>query len=173
MQGLVSVHVIEPTLTYSEDDVAKGLQDFLICIEMALAAIAHKYAFSYTDFFREELAHVHAERNADGTPMYKHHGIGRALVDLIPVDIVLEAGKHASHSLGLSKSTRRVPASAFVKEIPTLPGIAEVDASSPSPKESKPARPLPAGPPPQHASTTPPTAHGTPAVINPLRSASS
>jgi hypothetical protein len=40
---------------YSRDDVGLeelgiGLQDFLICIEMFIAAIAHIYAFSHEDF---------------------------------------------------------------------------------------------------------------------------
>ena len=32
---------------FTEDDVAKGFQDFLICIEMFLAAVAHHYVFSF------------------------------------------------------------------------------------------------------------------------------
>ena len=31
------------TMDYSEEDVSKGLQDFLICIEMAIAATLHRY----------------------------------------------------------------------------------------------------------------------------------
>lgn len=31
--------------TYDTDDVAAGLQNFLICIEMFLAAVAHAHAF--------------------------------------------------------------------------------------------------------------------------------
>lgn len=32
------------------DDVAAGLQDFLICVEMFLAALAHAYAFPPRDY---------------------------------------------------------------------------------------------------------------------------
>lgn len=35
----------EQFTTYTAADVAEGLQDFLICIEMFLAALAHAYAF--------------------------------------------------------------------------------------------------------------------------------
>lgn len=36
--------------TYDTDDVAAGLQNFLICIEMFLAAIGHAYAFPPRDY---------------------------------------------------------------------------------------------------------------------------
>lgn len=39
------VQVNEQFTTYTAADVAEGLQDFLICIEMFLAAMAHAYAF--------------------------------------------------------------------------------------------------------------------------------
>ena len=36
--------------TYDADDVAAGLQDFLICVEMFIAALAHAYAFPPRDY---------------------------------------------------------------------------------------------------------------------------
>lgn len=36
--------------TYDADDVASGLQNFLICIEMFFAAVAHAYAFPPRDY---------------------------------------------------------------------------------------------------------------------------
>lgn len=44
---LVDLGVIKNTLEYTEEEVAAGLQDFLICIEMALAACLHRVCFSY------------------------------------------------------------------------------------------------------------------------------
>lgn len=41
----VCVQVNEQFTTYTATDVAEGLQDFLICIEMFIAALAHAYAF--------------------------------------------------------------------------------------------------------------------------------
>jgi hypothetical protein len=41
----VGVQVNEQFTTYTATDVAEGLQDFLICIEMFIAALAHAYAF--------------------------------------------------------------------------------------------------------------------------------
>jgi hypothetical protein len=34
---------------WTSEDVAKGLQDYLICIEMFLAAIVHVFVFPHTD----------------------------------------------------------------------------------------------------------------------------
>ena len=39
------IRVKSSVTTYDEKDVAAGLQDFLICIEMLFAALAHTYAF--------------------------------------------------------------------------------------------------------------------------------
>eukprot|EP00656_Telonema_subtile_P046276 TRINITY_DN5265_c0_g1_i3.p1 TRINITY_DN5265_c0_g1~~TRINITY_DN5265_c0_g1_i3.p1 ORF type:complete len:300 (-),score=77.94 TRINITY_DN5265_c0_g1_i3:116-1015(-) len=47
---LVSVKVIQSTRHLPVDNVKTGLQEFLICIEMFIAAAAHRYAFSYHDF---------------------------------------------------------------------------------------------------------------------------
>lgn len=47
---LVSAGVIHATDLVSVDNVAAGIQDFVICIEMFLAAIAHRYAFPISDF---------------------------------------------------------------------------------------------------------------------------
>lgn len=102
LQGLVSFGVIEATLTYTKDDVASGLQDFLICIEMALAAIAHRYFFSYRDFFREDMVHIHAVA-PDGSHTPHYHGAAKALVDLLPIDVIAEAGDHVRSGFGLAK----------------------------------------------------------------------
>lgn len=39
---------------YTLEDVSTGLQDFMICIEMFLAAIAHKWVFSYKEYVNDE-----------------------------------------------------------------------------------------------------------------------
>ncbi|KAG9269017.1 transmembrane protein 184C [Astyanax mexicanus] len=54
---LVKVGVISEKHTWeweSVEAVATGLQDFVICIEMFLAAIAHHYSFSYRPYVRED-----------------------------------------------------------------------------------------------------------------------
>ena len=102
LQGLVAAGVIQPTLTYSQEDVAKGLQDFLICIEMALAAFAHRWVFSFHDFYREDLAHIHEKE--DGAIVVQNHGVGRALVDLLPIDVIMEAGNHLRRGFRIQSS---------------------------------------------------------------------
>lgn len=39
-----------PFSSYTPHDVAEGSQDFLICVEMFIAAMAHHFAFHYRDF---------------------------------------------------------------------------------------------------------------------------
>ena len=41
-QGVISR---DSWTTYDQQNVASGIQDFLICIEMFFAALAHAYAF--------------------------------------------------------------------------------------------------------------------------------
>jgi len=92
---LVFLNVIKPTFTYTQEEVAKGLQDFLICIEVALAAIAQHYAFSYKEMLRPELAvHLHSGRDEEGGVVARHHGLGRALRDMVPLDIVRDTRTH-------------------------------------------------------------------------------
>jgi hypothetical protein len=35
---------------YTADTLAAGLQDTIICVEMAIAAVAHLWAFNYADY---------------------------------------------------------------------------------------------------------------------------
>lgn len=53
---LVKVGVISEKRTWEWDNVeavATGLQDFIICVEMFLAAIAHHFSFTYKPYIRE------------------------------------------------------------------------------------------------------------------------
>jgi len=47
---LVREGVIHDTFDYSSDEIARGFQDYIICIEMLLAATAHIFSFSYIDY---------------------------------------------------------------------------------------------------------------------------
>lgn len=71
---LVFIHAIHSTETYSQEDVAKGLQDFIICIEMVAAAVAQRRFFGYTDFYKPELQRTHS--------------LGRAVKEMLPIDIL-------------------------------------------------------------------------------------
>ncbi len=48
--GLAALGSIGATETYTTDDISAGIQDFLICIEMFVASIAHGYAFPPFEF---------------------------------------------------------------------------------------------------------------------------
>lgn len=48
---LYPTHTACPTrLPFPSPSCPTGLQDYLLCWEMAVAAVAHTYVFSYTDF---------------------------------------------------------------------------------------------------------------------------
>jgi len=57
---LTKVSVIHDVGQWTAGNVAAGLQDFIICLEMAAIAIAHIFAFSYKPF-----------RNPDKTPFFR------------------------------------------------------------------------------------------------------
>lgn len=44
--GLVKVNLIHEVGTWTTDNVEKGIQDLLVCVEMLLIAVAHTTAFS-------------------------------------------------------------------------------------------------------------------------------
>mmetsp|Transcript_54821 Transcript_54821/g.134086 ORF Transcript_54821/g.134086 Transcript_54821/m.134086 type:complete len:212 (-) Transcript_54821:2004-2639(-) len=91
---LVEAGAIKETLEYNVDDVAKGLQDFLICIEMALAAIIHRRAFSYRDFSMHGplLEHMkeHGGQKIDART---------AMVEMLPMEVIAEATAYGNDTI--------------------------------------------------------------------------
>jgi hypothetical protein len=49
--GLTSFDILHPMLGYTSEELAKGLQNFLICIEMFIAALAHRRYYNVKDFY--------------------------------------------------------------------------------------------------------------------------
>lgn len=49
IEGLAMEGFITSYMDYTKDDVASGIQDFLITMEMALISYAHKFVFSFRD----------------------------------------------------------------------------------------------------------------------------
>jgi len=47
---LKSVGIIDEIGSWDANDVAQGLQDYFVCIEMFLFAIAHSFTFTYTEY---------------------------------------------------------------------------------------------------------------------------
>lgn len=48
--GIITKAFIPASMEFSNFDMSRNLQDFLICFEMLLAAIAHTYVFSHTPY---------------------------------------------------------------------------------------------------------------------------
>eukprot|EP00277_Geminigera_cryophila_P000923 CAMPEP_0179411430 /NCGR_PEP_ID=MMETSP0799-20121207/3893_1 /TAXON_ID=46947 /ORGANISM="Geminigera cryophila, Strain CCMP2564" /LENGTH=498 /DNA_ID=CAMNT_0021183499 /DNA_START=163 /DNA_END=1655 /DNA_ORIENTATION=+ len=83
---LASNGYLSPTLDYTEEDVSKGLQDFLICIEMGVAAVAFHYTFSWKDFAADGplLASIVPVLGKS----HSRKGVGQAMIDMLPTDVV-------------------------------------------------------------------------------------
>jgi hypothetical protein len=58
ISGFVDYGTIQATQTYSVEEASAGLQDFIICIEMLIAAIGHHYAFPYMEFHDPSKVHI-------------------------------------------------------------------------------------------------------------------
>ena len=54
---LYSQGLIDDIGSWSGEDVANGLIDYLVCVEMAFFAIAHMFTFTYRDYLPEEMKH--------------------------------------------------------------------------------------------------------------------
>jgi hypothetical protein len=62
----VSMGIIVGTLGYTTDEVAAGLQDSLIGLEMCIAAIMHHQYFSYTDFYGPKATEMYVGNGQSG-----------------------------------------------------------------------------------------------------------
>jgi hypothetical protein len=91
--GLAYYKVFAVHITYTTEDISRGLQDYLICIEMLVFAILHMYAFSHKDYLSE----------AEGgmrTPFLKAF-LGSSL----PTDVVEDVGASVQRITEKVKST--------------------------------------------------------------------
>lgn len=52
---LVRVGLIRGNEEHSTENVVTSVQDFIVCVEMCVAAVAHHYAFKYSDFHDTEV----------------------------------------------------------------------------------------------------------------------
>ena len=48
--GFAQFNLLQGFWIYTTDDVETGIQNLLLCFEMLLAAIAHRWAFSYEEY---------------------------------------------------------------------------------------------------------------------------
>lgn len=103
ISALAYANVIQPTLDWTKGEIGVGLQDFIICIEMAVAAVVHRRYFSYRDFWRGE--------NDDTAPMRsaievdaKPARISAGLVAMLPTDVIAEVAIAAGAAVGLSSA---------------------------------------------------------------------
>jgi len=58
--GLVKIGYLQATQTYSTENISGGIQDFIICFEMLVAAICHLWVFPASEFQIEGSEHITA-----------------------------------------------------------------------------------------------------------------
>jgi len=56
--GFVDLHGISATTYWSTDNIATGVQNALLCVEMLIAAIFHIFAFDYKEFVEEKRTNI-------------------------------------------------------------------------------------------------------------------
>ena len=101
ISGLSFANVIKPSLDFSQAEVANGIQDFMICFEMVLAALSHRWLFSYRDFYREP---------GDGqapvqSTTTEFASFASGFISMLPGDVVQEAGQIAASGLKNAQKT--------------------------------------------------------------------
>jgi hypothetical protein len=52
---LAELNILHKTTNYTQDQIVAALQDFIVCLEMLFAALAHHYAFSWKQWHDEDL----------------------------------------------------------------------------------------------------------------------
>jgi hypothetical protein len=97
---------IKETNDYNLEDVTKGLQDFLICIEMGIAAIAFRYTFSQKDF-QEDGALL---KSMSSSKLQQKKNLREVVMDVLPNDVVSDVHNKVAdfktmHRLGGSQRT--------------------------------------------------------------------
>ena len=85
---LASNGYIKESLDHSKEDVQKGLEDFLVCIEMVVAAAMFHRAFPWQDFLHD--GPLLQSITSEGSTPHKGKGIRHALVEMFPTDVVAE-----------------------------------------------------------------------------------
>ena len=70
---LENIGVIDEIGSWNADDVAQGLQDYLVCIEMFLFAIAHSFTFTFQEYvtvFNDLERNNHGDNSTIGDQSY-------------------------------------------------------------------------------------------------------
>jgi hypothetical protein len=82
VSGIANAGWLASTAEWTSDEVQRGLQDFLICFEMAIISFVHHRVYSYLDF------------------VPKHHGVDTPLLTSFPVHVEASmSGRKKAHDV--------------------------------------------------------------------------
>jgi hypothetical protein len=83
LAGLASMGVLTATRYYTQAELVGALQDFIVCLEMLFAALAHHYAFNWRQWHKEEEEYEASSSSAEA------RAAGRRRMQVLPA--ILEA----------------------------------------------------------------------------------
>jgi len=89
---------------WTQDNISRGLQDFIICIEMSILSIAHIWVFTY-EVYQDNSDWYHSPKDAISSP------IKNFAVDVMnPTDVVKDVKRayHPKHIKHAKKEHKRV-----------------------------------------------------------------
>eukprot|EP01124_Arcella_intermedia_P025509 TRINITY_DN4569_c0_g1_i1.p1 TRINITY_DN4569_c0_g1~~TRINITY_DN4569_c0_g1_i1.p1 ORF type:complete len:222 (-),score=74.95 TRINITY_DN4569_c0_g1_i1:37-630(-) len=85
---------------WTKDHIARGIQDFIICVEMCILAASHPFVFSYKPYIPDDASHYFRHKNKVITPV-KH--FAKDVVN--PKDVVKDI--RVAYSPGNVKKARK------------------------------------------------------------------
>lgn len=76
--GMIPEQLVNKEMDWTEEDVAKGIQDYLICIEMFVAAVVHSFVFPHTEYSPQAVEARNRALNHQGSVWNSRKRLGRS-----------------------------------------------------------------------------------------------
>jgi hypothetical protein len=76
--GMIPDTLVNEKQDITKEDVAKGIQDYLICMEMFVAAIVHSFVFPHTEYSPQAVQARSRALNQAPIQWHKHKRLGRS-----------------------------------------------------------------------------------------------
>jgi len=129
----VKMHFLVATQDWTEDEIATGIQNFVITIEMFIAAVAHIYIFPYNEFQSYRLPRYgftldREDSDEELRKQRKSKTINRLTDAINPADIVVDMHKHILVHAGKTMKTK-IQESKLHQMIITKPNTANTKES--------------------------------------------
>jgi hypothetical protein len=114
--GMIPEQLVNLEQNYTEEDAAKGIQDYLICIEMFAAALVHSFVFPHTEYLshavraRNRALQRKGEDSSHPTGKWKSRRLGRSKFHSYARNWKDDASKTSSNGIELASFESAVDA---------------------------------------------------------------